>query len=89
MTQTENNTTHYNKKSNPRPDKIARIKQGSGKSASFETVGVAWTREDGSLYFKPYGKQVIDQPIYLFDISETSSHTEADTKPGEDGSTPD
>tara|TARA_B100001989_G_C24532743_1_gene462557 strand:+ start:329 stop:640 length:312 start_codon:yes stop_codon:yes gene_type:complete len=74
MTQTENNTNHYNATSNPKPDRIAKIRKGSGKGATFETVGVAWTRKDGSMYFKPYGKQVIDQPIYLFDTTSNEQN---------------
>ena len=62
MTTQENNTTN----GNPKPDLIAKTKEQHGKHASFDTVGVAWTREDGSIYFKPYGRQVVDRPIYLF-----------------------
>ncbi len=51
---------------NPKPDLIARVREGHGKNVSFETVGVAWTRDDGSIYFKPYGKQIIENPVYLF-----------------------
>ncbi|PJB70257.1 MAG: hypothetical protein CO093_08580 [Alphaproteobacteria bacterium CG_4_9_14_3_um_filter_47_13] len=48
------------------PDFYAKTKEGHGKTVNFEQVGVAWEREDGSIYFKPYGKQVIEGPIYLF-----------------------
>lgn len=61
---TEKNIPNDNGKA--KPDLVARMREGYGKHAGFETVGVAWTREDGSIYFKPYGKQIIDNPIYLF-----------------------
>ncbi len=62
MTTQESNATNGKSK----PDLIAKTKEQHGKHATFDTVGVAWTREDGSIYFKPYGRQVIDRPIYLF-----------------------
>jgi hypothetical protein len=43
MTTQENTTTN----GNPKPDLIAKTKEQHGKHASFDTVGVAWTREDG------------------------------------------
>jgi hypothetical protein len=52
---------------NAKPDLIAKVKEHNGNNeSSFVTIGAAWTREDGSIYFKPYGKQIIDGPIYLF-----------------------
>ncbi len=64
-------TTQENNQNGPtKPDFIAKVKQGYGKQVSFEWVGAAWTREDGSIYFKPYGKQIIDSPIYLFQAQD-------------------
>lgn len=62
-------TQSYNRQSNPKPDRIARTKVGHGKNANFETIGMVWSRDDGSEYVKPYGKQVIDQGFYIFDLN--------------------
>ncbi len=59
-------TNNQNTKGNPKPDYIAKTREGIGKNASFNWVGAAWNRESGSIYFKPYGKQIIDSPVYLF-----------------------
>jgi hypothetical protein len=36
------------------------------------TVGGAWDRDEGGLYIKLYGKQVIESPIYLFPQDQTA-----------------
>ena len=58
---------------NPKPDLIAKTKEGSGKNASFDRVGAAWTREDGSIYLKLHGTQVVNTPIYLFPAAKAES----------------
>ncbi len=65
-----NTNETQNTNSNPKPDMIAKVKEGRGKNVSFETVGVCWTREDGSIYFKPYGTQIISSPVYLFKTNQ-------------------
>lgn len=65
-----NTNETQNTNTNAKPDMIAKVKERYGKNVSFETVGVAWTREDGSIYFKPYGTQVISSPIYLFKTNQ-------------------
>ena len=67
MTQTAK--TNDNAGSN-KPSHIARRRLGRGKNAGFETLGVAWEREDGSFYLKPYGTQIIDGGFYVFRIGQ-------------------
>ena len=67
---TQENTP--NGKSNAKPTHTLRKKVGYGKNAEFETIGVAWTREDGGFYIKPYGTQIIDGGFYAFPIKEQS-----------------
>lgn len=65
-------TQNTNEKSNGtiKPDFIAKTKQGYGKQTSFERVGAAWHREEnGGLYLKFHGTQIIDCPVYLFPAS--------------------
>ena len=42
------------------------IKNGHGKSTGFELIAVGWDRDDGGLYIKPYGTQIIDRGFYVF-----------------------
>lgn len=49
---------------------------GSGKNAEFETIGVAWQREDGGLYVKLVGTQVIESGFYAFPNKSENKATE-------------
>ena len=49
-----------------KPDLIAKIREQKGEQTNFLTIGAAWTKEDGSVYIKLYGNQIIDVPFYLF-----------------------
>jgi hypothetical protein len=64
--QSQNHDSQSNTETGNRPTHIVRQKSGYGKNTSFETLGVAWSREDGSLYIKLYGKQVVDGGFYVF-----------------------
>ncbi len=63
---TENQNPNVNEKA--KPDLVAKIREGYGKNTRFERIGVAWTKEDGSVYFKPHGKQIIEGLVFLFKI---------------------
>lgn len=52
-----------------RPTHNACIKIGRGKAITFERIGVAWIDEESQKhYFKPYGKQIIEDGVYFFPI---------------------
>ena len=55
---TENMQTEQTAKSNA-PTHVAKVRQGYGKKASYERIGVAWQNEDGSFYVKLHGTQVV------------------------------
>jgi hypothetical protein len=65
-------TNEQTQNANARPDWVAKTREGHGKNASFEQIGVGWSRPDGSVYFKPYGKQILDKPVYLFKLPTTT-----------------
>lgn len=72
--QTENTTANTTQaESSNRPTHIVRKKMGRGKSADFETLGVAWDRGDGSFYIKPYGTQIIEGGFYVFPAKDTQT----------------
>ena len=71
-------TNTANENSNAQPTHTLRKKKGYGKKAEFETIGVAWTREDGGFYIKPYGTQIIDGGFYAFPIkAQSEDNTES------------
>jgi len=42
----------------------------NGKRTEFETLGVAWKRDDGGLYIKLHGTQIIEGGFYVFTNKE-------------------
>lgn len=70
--------SHENKaigeKITTRPTHTLRKKFWSGKRTDFETIGVAWEREDGGLYIKLYGAQIIDSGFYAFPNKDQHNH---------------
>jgi hypothetical protein len=53
-------------KTNSKPTHTVRKKVWSGKRTDYELIGVAWLRDDGGLYIKLYGTQVLDHGFYAF-----------------------
>jgi len=64
----QRNTSNGN--TNSKPTHILRKKVGYGKKADFETIGAAWAREDGGLYIKLHGTQIIESGFYAFPVKE-------------------
>jgi len=52
--------------SKTKPDLIAKVREQKDEKTNFLTIGAAWTKEDGSVYIKLYGNQIISEPFYLF-----------------------
>ena len=55
---TQTNQANGNGKPN-KPTHFASIRNGEGKWVSFEQIGVAWEKENGSFYIKLHGTQVV------------------------------
>ena len=70
MTNQENTS---NQKANAKPTHTLRKKVGYGKNTDFETIGAAWVREDGGLYIKLHGTQIIDGGFYAFPIKDAAT----------------
>ena len=52
-----------------KPTHVAKIRDGHGKKASYERIGVAWENpENGSFYIKLHGTQIVDQGFSLYPI---------------------
>jgi len=74
MTTQENTATQ---KASSKPTHNLRKKIGYGKQTEFETIGVAWAREDGGFYVKLYGTQVIDGGFYAVPVKQDADDTES------------
>ncbi len=58
MTNQNTKANEANGKPN-KPTHFASIRHGEGKGVSFEQIGVAWEKENGSFYIKLHGTQVV------------------------------
>jgi len=65
---TQTNDTRQNEGGN-RPTHVAKVRNGYGKKASFERIGVAWKNEDGSFYVKLYGTQIVSN-FTLYEMAD-------------------
>jgi len=70
MTDQNKNT---NQKNTTRPTHSVYKKVGYGKQVNFETIGVAWDRENGGLYIKLHGTQIVDGGFYVSPVKQSSS----------------
>ena len=67
---TQTNEASQNGKSNL-PTHVAKTRNGYGKKASYERIGVAWDNEDGSFYVKLYGTQLVSNfTLYAIEGTE-------------------
>jgi hypothetical protein len=54
-----------------KPTHIVKQRKGNGKNASYERIGVAWlSEEDGSLYIRLHGTQIISGGFNCYQIEE-------------------
>jgi len=65
--------TNTSEKATSKPTHTLRKKVGYGNRTNFETIGVAWSRDDGSLYIKLHGTQIIDGGFYAFPNKEKTT----------------
>ncbi len=71
MTNT-NQSTETNARSNDKPRlpiHVAKVRHGYGKKATYERIGVAWRNDDGSLYLKLSGTQVVSA-LTLYELKD-------------------
>lgn len=56
------------KKETRLPTHAVKVKTENA-STSFEQIGVAWENENGALFVKFYGTQIISSPVSIFAIN--------------------
>lgn len=55
------------------PDFVAKQRLGYGRRTVWERVGVAWQNEDGSVYLRLHGTQILSGGITLYRRDETEA----------------
>jgi len=82
---TTNQSTETNARGNGKapklPTHVAKVRHGYGKKATYERIGVAWRNDDGSLYVKLSGTQVVS----ALTLYELEANTQEDAAPADDG----
>lgn len=53
-----------------KPSHLVKLRHGFGKKATYERIGVAWLNDDGSIYVKLHGTQVIGEGFTLYEIRD-------------------
>lgn len=60
------------------PTHIAKTRHGWGKNKSYERVGVAWVNDNGSIYVKLHGTQVVSNfMLYAVDQEQDQAYDQA------------
>ena len=82
---TTNQSTETNARGNGKapklPTHVAKVRHGYGKKATYERIGVAWRNDDGSLYVKLSGTQVVS----ALTLYELEANTQEEAAPADEG----
>ena len=57
---------------NNKPNFYAKKRHGFGKKATYERIGAAWRTEDGGIYVKLAGTQIVDQGFMLYEAEDNA-----------------
>ena len=52
------------------PTHVAKSRVGHGEAVSFERIGVAWAKDDGSIFIRLYGTQIIADGFALYPLED-------------------
>lgn len=55
------------------PTHLAKLRKGEGEGATFERIGAAWAKEDGSIYIRLSGTQIVSDGFTLYPVEEHNS----------------
>lgn len=76
-------TTQFNQNANSdsktnQPTHVAKVRHGKGQNASYERIGVAWKNEDGAVYVKFHGTQIVSAfTLYELPQEQPAEHQPA------------
>ncbi len=52
-----------------KPTHVAKLRIGHGKQATYERIGVAWVKEDGAVFVKLHGTQIVSEGFSLYPVA--------------------
>ena len=84
---TTNQKTETNARGNGKakmPTHVAKVRHGYGKKATYERIGVAWRNDDGSLYVKLSGTQVVSA-LTLYELEDKEDAAAEEPAPANEG----
>lgn len=86
MTQTNQSTetSARGKAERKLPTHVAKVRHGWGKKATYERIGVAWRNDDGSLYVKLAGTQLVSA-LTIYELEDNSDAAADEAAPVDDG----
>ena len=70
MTTETTTTTDENQNGANKPGFLAKVRHGFGKKATYERIGAAWQNEDGAIYVKLHGTQLVSQGFTLYPVED-------------------
>ncbi len=54
------------------PTHLAKLRRAEGGRTTFERIGAAWLAEDGSVYVKLHGTQIVSDGFTLYPIDDAN-----------------
>lgn len=66
----KNQTQPQGQKEARQPTHDAKIRRPNGEKTSYERIGAAWQREDGSFYVRLHGTQIVSEGFHLYPIGD-------------------
>ena len=64
-------TTTQETESGNKPTHVVKVRDGHGRKATYERIGVAWLNEEtGSLWVKLHGTQIVEDGFSIYPINE-------------------
>jgi len=66
----QNPDTGNRRSPNP-PDYVVKKRNGRGENATWDRVGVAWRNQNGALYLRFHGTQVLSGGVSLYPVDKS------------------
>jgi len=52
------------------PTHVAKVRRGTGETATYERIGAAWAGEDDVFYVRLHGTQVVSEGFSLYPLED-------------------
>ncbi|MFF9554113.1 hypothetical protein [Methylobacterium fujisawaense] len=65
-------TNHESQKAAKQPTHDVSVKRSTGDGTRYERIGAGWQRDDGSIYVRLIGTQLVTEGFTLYAIDEAA-----------------